>query len=97
VLGSLCFYVFGRNLRALKGTWVFVYAYGTDLLNQQCHIYKIYRDTGTRTDFCAAFQFTSVVPMHSDKRWITPPINKQDRMSHSCRNKLVSLQAAVRH
>lgn len=62
------FSFFLRNLRKLKNTWVFVYAYDIDLLKQWCHVYKMYRDTGTRTDFCTNFQFTSVDPTHSDQR-----------------------------
>lgn len=58
---------FCNNLRKLKDMWIFIYAYGTKLWKQQYHIYKMYKDTGTRTDFCSTFRFTSVVPSHSDR------------------------------
>lgn len=69
-LALTIFYIFFffRNLRKWKDTWVFVYAYGINLLKQQCHICKMCRDTRPRTDFCSTFQFTSVVPIHSDQR-----------------------------
>lgn len=33
----------------------FGYEYGLEVLKQQCHIYKLYGDAGTRADFSSTF------------------------------------------
>lgn len=48
----------------------FGYAYGLEVLKQQCHIYIMYGDTGSRADLSSTFQFASVDPVHSGKRQI---------------------------